>query len=95
MEENPYIWVEKMYCTMDLNDIIKLYEEQNDCPYDFLEFLPVPEGMTFGAAFEMYISIMYEIDRDTYYRLTDDLLINLNTGEERELDEDTDLSLLP
>lgn len=80
---------------MDLNDIIKLYEEQGDQPYDFLEQLPVPEGMTFGAAFDLYISTMYEIDRDTYYRLTDDLLINLNTEEERVIEEDTDLSLLP
>lgn len=84
---------------MDLNDILKdildRYEEQGDQPWDFLQELPVHEGLTYGDVLEIYVEAMYRLDRDMYFRLTDNELINLTFEVHKEIKEDTDLSVLP
>ena len=84
---------------MDLNDILKdildRYEEQDNCPFDFLEELPVHEGLTYGDVLEIYVEAMYRLDRDMYFRLTDNEIINLTSEVRKEITDDTDLSVLP
>lgn len=69
---------------MDVNDLIEAYNQQDDCPFDFLETYMIPEPMTFGAAMELYVQFMHEVDGDNFYRHTDEEVIDLVTGEHQD-----------
>lgn len=67
---------------MEEEELFKQCAESNDCPYDWLMETEVPAGWTFDDAMTFYVRVMHEIDRDNFYRYTDDQIIDLYTNED-------------